>query len=445
MNPTQAASLGTRTGPFTGTIWVDVSVTYQTYAGPPTGVQRTLHSLAMLGARDAGTNVRLAAYDPTANAWKALDTTAFLSVFQQRMPKTRPIHQYKLVELFWWRLQLLMARYRRHNPYHLLDPDDQRSRQRRLANAPRLECKPGDTLLLADSGWILPRHLDAVRAFDGQARIAGLVYDLIPLERPDIVLEPVAEQCRRWFRGLAQTSDQLFCISQYTRRQTKTWLAGDPEIADAIRKLRVVRLGNELADVDQPPLNTLTTLAELARGHAGGQSLPTQAGSATRWYLWLGSLDLRKNLDVVLLALERFYEQHPAADPFVIAGGQGFGYELYERKITGNPFSGRRLPWSSVLMTPRSWPFTEALNSSSSHRGMRGTAYPWPRPCSAAFPCWRRAQRPFRKWAVRALNTLNPGTLRNCWAYWSTPKPTPTFCSCCAGVQANFSQHPGKT
>ena len=431
--------------PRSGTIWVDVTLTYQTFAGPPSGVQRTLLSLARLGDRNAGLNLRLAAYDPKTKIWRALDTPAFLRVFQQKMPKTRPIHQHKLIELIWWRLLLLMARYRRHNPYHLLDPTHQRSRQRRLADSPRLECQPGDVLLLADSGWVMPRHLDAVRAFDSQARIAGLVYDLIPLERPDIVPQPVAEQCLHWFRGLAQTAHQLFCISEFTRRQTKTWLSGDPEIADAIRKLRVVRLGNELADVDQPPLNTLTTLAELARGHAGGQSLPTQAGSATRWYLWLGSLDLRKNLDVVLLALERFYEQHPAADPFVIAGGQGFGYELYERKITGNPFSGRRLPWSSVLMTPRSWPFTEALNSSSSHRGMRGTAYPWPRPCSAAFPCWRRAQRPFRKWAVRALNTLNPGTLRNCCAYWSTPKPTPTFCSCCAGVQANFSQHPGKT
>ena len=69
--------------PRSGTIWVDVTLTYQTFAGPPSGVQRTLLSLARLGDRNAGLNLRLAAYDPKTKIWRALDTPAFLRVFQQ--------------------------------------------------------------------------------------------------------------------------------------------------------------------------------------------------------------------------------------------------------------------------------------------------------------------------------------------------------------------------
>ena len=147
-------------------------------------------------------------------------------------------------------------------------------------------------------------------------RIPGIpfvltVHDLIPLTSPDTVSWAFHWQFRLWLGRSVQVADHVVCVSTWTRSQL---LARHPELDPA----RVSVVHNGVDHVQPRPLDAVS--------HAWLRSL----GLPERWVLFAGALDARKNLDLVLDALERLGPRAPA---LVLAGQRWYGAGPVERRI----------------------------------------------------------------------------------------------------------------
>ncbi|MCP3057770.1 glycosyltransferase family 4 protein [Myxococcus sp. K38C18041901] len=148
-------------------------------------------------------------------------------------------------------------------------------------------------------------------------RVPGTAYvltvlDLIPLIMPDTVSAKFRWQFRLWLSRSLLLADQVVCISARTRDDL---LERFPEVAS---RAVVVPIGVD--HVNAPVLDA--TSADYLRSLA----LPKD------YVLYAGSLDVRKNVDLVLDAMERLRAQGRPAS-LVLAGQSWFGSGRVESRI----------------------------------------------------------------------------------------------------------------
>jgi len=138
------------------------------------------------------------------------------------------------------------------------------------------------------------------------------VHDLIPLDMPETVSRAYRWQFRLWLARSVRVADRIVCVSARTRDDL---LARHPEAAD---KVTVAYNGVDHVDWHVPDATTEDFLRSLA--------LPK------RFALYAGSLDVRKNVSLVLDALERLKARgRPVA--LVMAGQRWFGSGSVESRV----------------------------------------------------------------------------------------------------------------
>jgi glycosyltransferase involved in cell wall biosynthesis len=138
------------------------------------------------------------------------------------------------------------------------------------------------------------------------------VHDLIPLLMPETVSRAYRWQFRLWLARSVRVADRILCVSACTRDDL---LARHPEAAD---KVSVVHNGVDHVDRHVLDVTTEAFLRALW--------LPQ------RFVLYAGSLDVRKNVSLVLDALERLKARgRPAA--LVMAGQSWFGAGEVESRV----------------------------------------------------------------------------------------------------------------
>ena len=138
------------------------------------------------------------------------------------------------------------------------------------------------------------------------------VHDLIPLDMPETVSRAYRWQFRLWLARSVRVADRIVCVSARTRDDL---LARHPEAAD---KVTVAYNGVDHVDRHVPDATTEDFLRSLA--------LPK------RFALYAGSLDVRKNVSLVLDALERLKARgRPVA--LVMAGQRWFGSGSVESRV----------------------------------------------------------------------------------------------------------------
>jgi glycosyltransferase involved in cell wall biosynthesis len=138
------------------------------------------------------------------------------------------------------------------------------------------------------------------------------VHDLIPLELPQTVSPGFRWQFRLWLERSLHIADHVVCDSATTRRallERFGWL-------DA-RRVTVAHLG---VDHVQPPVLDATSRAFLEA-----------LGLPKEYLLFVGALDARKNVALVLDALERLRPWRQV--PFVLVGQRWYGSGPVERRI----------------------------------------------------------------------------------------------------------------
>jgi glycosyltransferase involved in cell wall biosynthesis len=149
-------------------------------------------------------------------------------------------------------------------------------------------------------------------------RVPGMAYvltvhDLIPLRMPDTVSRAFRWQFRLWLSRAVLLADQVVCVSERTRDDL---LARFPEAEG-----RTVVAYNGVDHVHAPALDA--TSVDFLRALC----LPGE------YVLYAGSLDVRKNVDLVLDALERLRARGRPVS-LVLAGQSWFGSGRVERRIS---------------------------------------------------------------------------------------------------------------
>lgn len=139
------------------------------------------------------------------------------------------------------------------------------------------------------------------------------VHDLVPLLLPETVSAAFRWQFRLWLARSLGVADRVICVSETARRSLLERFDVAP------RKLHVVHHGVD--HVDRVPAPDATTVKWL---DALGLDQP--------WVLYAGALDARKNVELVLRALERLHDGGQKAT-LVLAGQRWFGAGAIEQEI----------------------------------------------------------------------------------------------------------------
>jgi glycosyltransferase involved in cell wall biosynthesis len=138
------------------------------------------------------------------------------------------------------------------------------------------------------------------------------VHDLIPLELPETVSPAFRWQFRLWLERSLRISAHVVCDSATTRRallERFAWLKES--------RVTVAHLGVD--HVQEPQLDTTS------------QAFFDALGLPAEYLLYVGALDARKNVSLVLDALERLRSWR--AVPFVLVGQRWYGSGPVERRI----------------------------------------------------------------------------------------------------------------
>lgn len=182
----------------------------------------------------------------------------------------------------------------------------------------------GDLFLGLDlSAHQVPAHLRQLRDWRANgAKLAFVVYDLLPLLKPQYFTQRMRYLFGRWFRAVVSVADDLLCISDDVAATTSAYLASDG-VRSPPRVGRIM-LGTELPPVAAPALRP--------------DYLPSD------YCLVVGTIEPRKNQALALDAMERLWAGGSDVS-LVLAGRRGWHSEALEQRLRNHPERGRRLFW----------------------------------------------------------------------------------------------------
>jgi glycosyltransferase involved in cell wall biosynthesis len=159
------------------------------------------------------------------------------------------------------------------------------------------------------------------------------VHDLIPLTSPDTVSRAFHWQFRLWLQRSLRVVEHVVCVSAWTREQL---LARHPDLDPA----RVSVVHNGVDHVQPAPLDPVSAAWLRSLGLPG------------RWVLFAGALDARKNVDLILDALEQLGPRAPA---LVLAGQRWYGAGPVERRVGTLRAAGVDIRPLGFLAEPLLW------------------------------------------------------------------------------------------
>jgi glycosyltransferase involved in cell wall biosynthesis len=139
------------------------------------------------------------------------------------------------------------------------------------------------------------------------------VHDLVPLLLPDTVSARFRWQFRLWLARSLQVASQVICVSETARQSVREHFDVDA------RKLHVVHHGVDHVDRVAPP--DATTVKWL-----------DALGLESPWILYAGALDARKNVELLVRAVEKLFDGGQKVT-LVLAGQRWFGAGRIEREL----------------------------------------------------------------------------------------------------------------
>ncbi len=175
--------------------------------------------------------------------------------------------------------------------------------------ARRVERWGGDVLLSALT--IGPIH--------GSLPFVSVVHDLTAWTHPEWHARRTLVGFVPLWERTAERASRFVCVSQTTAREL---LQRYPETGP---RVRVVPNG---VDPDFTPAAEGPALERTRRRYAGGQ----------RFFLYLGTLEPRKNVESLVVACERLWGRRRSRPDLVLAGGVGWRTSSLIRRIARSPF-----------------------------------------------------------------------------------------------------------
>ena len=198
-----------------------------------------------------------------------------------------------------------------------------------LLRAEPFESHAGDQLILLDSSWH-ESHFGQIEQLKRQGvGIVAVLYDLIPLTRPDFFDARLGAVFSTWFDWISHTANGYMAISRSVRDQLKSELSKRLGVTEAAKPwYGYFHLGSELdlAREELPPSEELTRLFE---------AVPPV-------YLAVSTIEPRKNHTYLLDAFELLWAQQMPVRLCII-GRVGWKCNALIKRIEEHPELGQRL------------------------------------------------------------------------------------------------------
>jgi len=160
---------------------------------------------------------------------------------------------------------------------------------------------PGDVLLSLGASWPIPGHAEATAALrERGVMVLRMIYDLIPVIKPQWVDEQTVRQVTHWARNVLTASDHVLTISEFSKGEITAYCE---ESRFPPPPLSIVRLGDELDSSrdEMPPLPRFT---------------PRRP-----FFLCVSTLDVRKNHRLLYDAWQVLSARHGEACPDLVCVG----------------------------------------------------------------------------------------------------------------------------
>lgn len=196
--------------------------------------------------------------------------------------------------------------------------------------------RPGDVFLGLDlSAHIVPGHAAQFARWRAQGvQLHFVVYDLVPVLRPDVVNPLALHHFDRWYPAIGDLADGLCCISRAVADDLLDWC--DQARPPRLRPLRVghFHLGGAL-------------------DAAAGAADAAVAAPAPEWLvarptvLMVGTLEPRKGYAQSLAAAELLWARGVDAN-LAIVGKPGWLMDEFAQALRAHPEHGARLHWLDV-------------------------------------------------------------------------------------------------
>jgi glycosyltransferase involved in cell wall biosynthesis len=213
-------------------------------------------------------------------------------------------------------------------------PVDFLDQGRRGSSLEPVRVRPGDKFLGLDlSAHLLPnyrRQLKAWRSFGATVHL--VVYDLLPLERPEWFSRAASGHFKRWLEVLLNDADQAICISDQVARSLRSRLAA----TWSYRGLSIgrLRMGSDI-DATIPTQGTCGEVRQLLERIRFRPAI-----------LMVGTVEPRKGYDAAISAFEHLWKTRPSEAPdLVIIGKGGWKTEALQYYLLSHPERGKRLHW----------------------------------------------------------------------------------------------------
>ena len=212
-------------------------------------------------------------------------------------------------------------------------PDFLEKRQADAGGRP-VAAGPADKFLGLDlSAHFLPKYRQQLRAWRRNgASVHLIVYDVLPLSRPDWFNAATVRHFRNWFDVLANNADEAICISRQVAQDLRERLrqAGHADTPS----IRPMKLGGDI-DASRPTSGLCDNIRPVIDRMQDRPAI-----------LMVGTVEPRKAYDVALKAFEHLWSEAGADAPdLVIVGKPGWKTEALQDHIRRHPEHGKRLVW----------------------------------------------------------------------------------------------------
>lgn len=189
----------------------------------------------------------------------------------------------------------------------------------------------GDVFLGLDLGaHLLPLHREQLAWWRScGAKIALVVYDLLPLKHPQWFTTTAVRHFGSWTDILREECDLALCISDSVAHDLRTFLENSARL-----RIGRLRLSGDMSG-SRP---TSGVSSELKRVIDKARSAPT--------ILMVGTVEPRKAYDKALDAFEYLWRFRGREAPrLIIVGRPGWRTEALQKRLRDHPESGHRLHW----------------------------------------------------------------------------------------------------
>jgi glycosyltransferase involved in cell wall biosynthesis len=159
-----------------------------------------------------------------------------------------------------------------------------------------------------------------------------VIYDLLPVLRPDLFESITFAPFDRWLRAVAQTADGALCISRSVASELVGWLD-----ASGIERKAPLKIGHFPLGADFPDSVASTGMPRRARKLL-------KAMAARPSLLMVGTLEPRKGHAEMLDALEHVWERGLEVN-LVVVGRRGWMTDVLAKRIAKHPQKNRFLWW----------------------------------------------------------------------------------------------------